>query len=72
MEFNFCPKCGFKLDSEYNFCPKCGIEIPHESNAKIEKQIDDFFNALENASEEDRKEFFKLIEQDLKRKKEQK
>ena len=24
MEFNFCPKCGFKFDDEYNFCPKCG------------------------------------------------
>ncbi len=71
MEFNFCPKCGRKLDAEYNYCPKCGFEIP-QSQKDYKKEIDDFFNALENATEEERNEFFKLIEQDLKNKKEQK
>lgn len=69
MKFNFCPQCGFKLDSEYNFCPKCGIEIPKKSDSEFDKQIKDFFDALENATEEDRDQFFKLIEQDLKNKK---
>lgn len=26
-EFNFCPKCGCKLNEEYNFCPKCGLDL---------------------------------------------
>ncbi len=26
-DFQFCPYCGTKLDSEYKFCPKCGKEI---------------------------------------------
>ena len=25
--FNFCPKCGCKLNDEYNFCPKCGLDL---------------------------------------------
>ncbi len=69
MEFNFCPKCGFKLETEYNFCPKCGTEIPQASHSNVEKEIDEFFTALENATEEEKDEFFSLLEQDLWRKK---
>lgn len=71
MEFNFCPKCGRKLDEEYNYCPKCGFKLPQEE-ADYQQQVDEFFDALESATPEERNEFFKLIEQDLKRKKEQK
>lgn len=26
-EFNFCPYCGYKLDTTYMYCPKCGKSI---------------------------------------------
>jgi len=26
-EFNYCPYCGYKLDSAYMYCPKCGKSV---------------------------------------------
>lgn len=69
MEFNFCPQCGCKVTPEYNFCPQCGVKLPREAKTDFDKQVEDFFQELENATPEDRDEFFKLIEQDLRKKK---
>lgn len=77
----FCPECGTKIPQEKlcpncktpvgkaKFCPECGTKIPQESDSDIDKKIDDFFAALEAASEEDRAGFFDLLEQDVKKKK---
>lgn len=77
----FCPECGTKIPQEKvcpkcktsvgkaKFCPECGTKIPQESDSEIDKKIDEFFAALEAASEEDKDEFFKLLDQDLKKKK---
>ncbi len=37
----FCGECGFALDKEYNFCPNCGskIESNFESGKNVEKDI---------------------------------
>ncbi len=68
MKFNYCPKCGLKLEADYKFCPKCGNEIPQETNPELQRQIDDFFAELENASEEEKDAFFGQLNQDLKKK----
>jgi hypothetical protein len=26
-QFNYCPYCGYKLDSAYMYCPKCGKSV---------------------------------------------
>lgn len=66
-----CPNCKTAVGSA-KFCPECGTKIPQKSRSELDKKIDEFFEALENASEEEKNEFFKLIEQDLKKKKGQK
>lgn len=66
-----CPNCKMSVGNA-KFCPECGTKIPQEPHSDFEKEIDEFFDALEAASEEDRDEFFKLLEQDLKKKKGQK
>ena len=66
-----CPKCK-KAVGDANFCPVCGTKIPKDSDTDLDKKIDEFFEALENASQEDRDGFFKLLEQDLKNNKLQK
>lgn len=63
-----CPNCKMSVGNA-KFCPECGTKIQQESASDIDKEIADFFNALENASKEDRDAFFKLLEQDLKKKK---
>ncbi len=68
MKFNYCPKCGLKLEADYKFCPKCGAQIPQETDADVQRKIDEFFTALENASEEEKDEFFGQLNQDLKKK----
>lgn len=66
-----CPNCKTSVGNA-KFCPECGTKIPQDSRSEFEKKVDDFFESLENASQEDRDAFFKLLEQDLKKKKEQK
>lgn len=63
-----CPNCKMSVGNA-KFCPECGTKIPQESRSDFKKEIDEFFNALEAASEEERDEFFKLLEQDLNKKK---
>lgn len=45
MEFNFCPKCGFKFDDEYNFCPKCGYAF-----GKTEQKPEPLFDFSEDTA----------------------
>lgn len=66
-----CPNCNREVGT-FNFCPDCGTKIPRSSNDDYEKQVDEFFAALEAASQEDRDEFFRLIEADLNKKKQAK
>ena len=63
-----CPKCN-KNVGDANYCPNCGTKIPKVSDPELDKKIDAFFDALENASQEDRDAFFKMLEEDLKKKK---
>lgn len=63
-----CPNCKTFVGNA-KFCPECGTKIPQDSRSEIDKKIDDFFEALESASKEEKDAFFKLIEEDLKRKK---
>lgn len=62
-----CPKCKVSVGSA-KFCPECGTKIVR---SKIDEEIDAFFQALENASPEEKDKFFKLLEEDLKKKKQQ-
>lgn len=77
----YCPECGTKIESEVRgrecpqckinvgnakFCPECWTKIPRTD---FETMIDDFFDELARASEEDKNEFFRLLEEDLKKKK---
>lgn len=61
-----CPKCNQSVGNA-NFCPECGTKIPKD-DPELDKKIDEFFDALENASQEDKDAFFKMLEQDLKKK----
>ena len=69
MRAKFCQECGNKLNEGAKFCPECGTKVQQTPRSEIEEKIDEFFKELENASPEDRDAFFKLLEQDIKKKK---
>ena len=79
----FCPECGTKIPKDTmvycpncktavgnaKFCPECGTKIPKDPDADLDAKIDAFFDALENASQEEKDAFFGQLEKDLKKKK---
>ena len=52
--FNYCIKCGFKLNVDDNFCPNCGVKVGEDNSEVI--MDDDFFLKykikIENLKEE--------------------
>ena len=32
---NYCPKCGFKLESDHRFCPNCGYKLIEETQTEV-------------------------------------
>jgi uncharacterized membrane protein YvbJ len=38
--FNYCPKCGFKVELKFKFCPKCGASFYGEQTVIYQKDED--------------------------------